>query len=266
MRLVMIILAFLFLLSCERVIDWQPQLTSEEKLVVEAIITDENKRQEIYLSTLLDSLNGGPNPVSGAFVMVENATESHLFWEDIEENGLYRSQNAFAIVPGSIYKLTIDWNGNKYEAWTTASEVLPMRSFSFPTYGETDSVYIAGIGVEYNDSEEAMYEFTIDWQHIIPGDSSIARQVHYVFTSINIGQLFGPDKDQLYFPKGSLVFQRKYGLNPAYAEYLRSLVVETQFKGGLFEESNGNLPTNISNGGLGYFAACSVLNDTLIVE
>jgi hypothetical protein len=262
----MIILGFIFLASCEQVIEWQPQFTTEEKLVVEAIITDENKKQEIHLSTLLDSLNGIPSGVSDAFVMVENATESHLFWEDAEEKGKYLSQNAFKVYPGSIYKLTIDWKENKYEAWTTASDVLPMRNFSFPAYGETDSVYIAGIGVEYNDSEEAMYEFLIDWRHIIPGDSSLAKQVHYVFSSINIGQLFGPDKDQLYFPKGSIVFQRKYGLGDGYAEYLRSLVVETQWKGGLFEESNGNLPTNISNGGLGYFAACSVLNDTLIVE
>lgn len=265
-RVYFIILVFFFI-SCEEVIEWYPKDIAENKLVVQAILTDENKHQEIYLTGLLDSINGESSGISGAFIEVKSETEIHLFWEDPQNKGRYLSSNSFEIEPGSNYELTIDWNQQKFEAITRAVESsLPMRSFSFATYQQSDSVYIEGIGVEYSESEQALYEFIIDWNYIIPSDTSRAKQVHYVFNSINIGQLFGPDKDQLVFPKGSIVFQRKYALSPDYAEYLRSLVVETQWKGGFFEESNGNLPTNISNGALGYFAACTVRNDTIIAE
>jgi len=262
----MSILIIMSITACEEVIDWHPQNDVADRLVVEAILTDEFKYQKINLSGLKDSINGKSNGISGAFVKVESLSESYLFWEDPENPGEYISNNAFAIVPLRAYRLTIDLDQQQYQAIARAVQSLPMQVFPFIPFQESDSVYIGGIGVDYNEVEQAMYEFLIDWDHIIPGDSSQAKQVHYVFSSINIGQLFGPEKDRLVFPKGSIVFKRKYALDQRFAEYMRSLVIETQWKGGFFEESNGDLPTNLNNGALGYFGVCTVKNDTLIAE
>ena len=51
-----------------------------------------------------------------------------------------------------------------------------------------------------------------------------------------------------------------------FAAYLRALLMETEWQGGAFDEASANLPTNITNGGLGYFAVCGVLADTLVAE
>jgi hypothetical protein len=267
MRKILLGIALVFgFCSCEQVIDWPYTALDEERLVVEAILTDEYRQQEIRLHGLLDTLNGESNGISGAFVELTGNGETHLFWEAPSGLGQYISTNPMAIQPGIEYTLSIDWNQQKYQAGATAVEGYPMREFSFGSLEGTDSVFIQGSGVDYDDNEQAMYEFLIDWQHLVPGDSSRAKQLGYVFRSINIGQLFGPEKARLVFPRGSKVYVTKYALSDDFAEYLRSMVVETQWKGGVFEETSGNLPTNLSNGALGYFAACTLQRDTLIAE
>lgn len=265
-KIVVSILVIFGATACVEVVDWPYYPSGEDKLIVEAILTDELKHQEIYLSQLRDSINAPVEEVSGAFIEVSSLAESYLFWEHSTQKGRYISSQSFAIVPGRSYQLTIDLEQQKYEAIARGVANQPMRDFPFLSYQETDSLYLGGIGVDYSNIEQAMYELVIDWRHIIPGDTSLAKQVHYVFNSINIGQLFGPEKDQLVFPRQSIVYKRKYALDDGFAEYLRSLVIETQYKGGVFEETNGNLPTNLSNGALGYFAVCSVQRDTLIAE
>ena len=256
----------LFLISCEEIIEWTPSGNAGQRLVVEAILTDEFKPQEIVLSGISNEINESPEGISGAFISVNSGSENYLFWEDPEIKGRYVSAQAFAIEPNKPYLLSIDWMQNQYHGQATAVEGLPMRSFAFLPYQETDSLYIGGIGVEYSVQEQAMYEFIIDWSEITGGGKTQAKLIHYVFNSINIGQLFGPDQEQIVFPRGSTVYLKKYSLDPGFAEYLRSLVIETRWKGGFFEESSGNLPTNLSGGALGYFAACALQSDTLIAK
>ena len=39
---------------------------------------------------------------------------------------------------------------------------------------------------------------------------------------------------------------------------------ETNWRGGLFDVERGNIPTNMSAGAIGYFAASSVVSDSTI--
>jgi hypothetical protein len=265
-RFMLIILSISVMLSCEEIIDWQPEQTAEQKIVIEGILTDELVHQEIRLSGLMDDINGIATGISGAEIAVMGDDAIHQFAEDDFSPGLYRSLQPFRIRVGKLYTLEIDWNDKQIEAEAKAVASLPMRQFGIAGFEQTDSVFIQGLGVDYSAVEQAMYEFEIDWSSIIPSGKNRARLVHYIFSSINIGQLFGPEKDRLIFPKGSTIVVKKYALNEGFAEYLRSLVVETQWKGGFFEETNGNLPTNLSNGALGYFAVCTVQSDTLIAQ
>jgi hypothetical protein len=265
-KLLLIVISFLSLLSCEEVVDWTLEPTPQERLVVDGILTDELKKQEIRLSGLMTDINGDPFGITGANILISGDDGSYSFQEVIDSPGLYRSHAPFAIRAAKTYTLHIDWNGTAFEAESQGVSSLPMRDFNIARYEQTDSVIIQGLGVEYSPVEQAMYEFVIDWSSVEPMGKNKGKLVHYVFSSINIGQLFGPDKDRLIFPEQSLVIVRKYALDDGFAEYLRSLVVETQWKGGFFEETNGNLPTNISNGGLGYFAVCTVQTDTLMAR
>ena len=261
---ILVIILFSFLFSgCDEVIEWSPVGDPGQRIVVEATLTDEFKNQEILLTGITQDINGKGQAISGAFISVESDSGIHVFWEDTLTPGRYLSANPFAIQTHQWYTLTIDWEQKQYEAQAIGVDILPMRTFGFLPFGETDSLYIPGVGVEYSESEQAMYDIWIDWSETGSGPKTQARQIHFVFSSINIGQLFGPEQEIVPFPHGSKVTIRKFALEPTYAEFLRTLVIETRWKGGFFEESNGNLATNISNGGLGFFAVCPVLMDTL---
>ena len=119
---------------------------------------------------------------------------------------------------------------------------------------------------QFNEFEQAMYEITIDWSHLSSTAPTRAKLFYYTFNTVDVSQIFAPEKETVRFPVGSYVIVRKHSLSPEYAEYLRALVAETQWQGGLFEETRDNLPTNISNDGLGFFSACAVLTDTLVAE
>jgi hypothetical protein len=116
-----------------------------------------------------------------------------------------------------------------------------------------------------------MYEADISWEHI-PGfdhPDSVSRvmQKYYTLNTIDVSYVIFPqEKEEVLFPAGSIAIVKKLSLTDEYGAFLRALLAETEWQGSLFEEARGNLPTNISNGGLGYFSACSVIADTLIVQ
>ena len=62
------------------------------------------------------------------------------------------------------------------------------------------------------------------------------------------------------------MIQRKYSLSPQHEEFIRSLLVETQWHGGNFDIEEGNVHTNLSEGALGFFGACSVITYSSTVE
>jgi len=250
------------LTSCEEVIEWDIPENEDKSIVIEAIITNEMKRQEIVLSSSFTDLNGLGEAIQDAECFVTSKGQVIEFQEI--SPGKYLSLDVFAIEIGKKYKLLVKTGGKEFEAISEAVENAPVANFPFVRHNQTDSVYIANVGVDYSQQEQAMYDFNIDWKHLEPDGKNEARLKHFVFNSVNIGQLFGPEKERLLFPRGSVVIKRKYALNEDFAEYLRGNVIESQWKGGFFEEASGNLKTNLNNGALGFFAVCSVQSDTLI--
>ncbi|MCO5267212.1 MAG: hypothetical protein M9948_15220, partial [Lentimicrobium sp.] len=66
------------------------------------------------------------------------------------------------------------------------------------------------------------------------------------------------------FPSGTTITERKYSLTTEHAAYLRALLSETTWQGGLFNTAPANLPTNLSGNGMGYFGICAVIQKTEI--
>ena len=70
-----------------------------------------------------------------------------------------------------------------------------------------------------------MYEVDIDWSHISPDTLNRAKQIFYTFKTIDVNEIFKPEQEEVHFPKGSRIIVKKYGLNDAFANYLRELVI-----------------------------------------
>jgi hypothetical protein len=54
-------------------------------------------------------------------------------------------------------------------------------------------------------------------------------------------------------------------LNPDHAEFIRSLLSETSWQGGVFSSVPSNVKTNLSDGAVGYFGVCDVETKFLTV-
>lgn len=257
--------------SCEEKTDWAFPERSYKTIVVDAILTNEIKHQEIRLTRPFSNPNGTPDPVSGAQVTVQVEGLIFPFTESPDQPGLYKTLNAVAAVIDKTYELVVEVDNKVY---TASAKMLPVAPFSHPSFQfvpDTGLYKISWNNPQYSPFDQAMYEADISWGHLPgfdPEDTlTKAKMLYYTLNTIDVSYVIFPqDKKDVYFPKGSIAILKKFSLTDDYTAYLRALLAETEWQGSLFEEARGNLPTNISNGGLGYFSACSVVTDTVVVE
>lgn len=256
----------LIIMACEETVDWDLDPEANGRLVVEAILTNEFQTQEIKLSQSFNDLNGETPKLSDAMVAVSANGVSVSFLADTIEMGLYKSESPFAVLGNLEYQLSVDWQGENYTASSNLSSVAPLPEINFRQVGQTDSLTFREFAPLYNPNQQAMYEMDIDWSHLSLEEPTKAKMFFYTFSTVDESELLRPTSETVSFPPGSIVIAKKFGLNDDFAEYLRSLVLETDWKGGFLYSASSNLPTNISNDGLGFFSTCAVLRDTLIAE
>ncbi|HMQ46737.1 MAG TPA: DUF4249 family protein [Saprospiraceae bacterium] len=260
-----LIILLLLVASCQKVVDWDFQTQDNAQLVVEAILTDELIHQHIQLSLSFSEWNGTAPTVSGAEVSVSDGQQSFPFVESSTEAGIYRSEQPFAVQQNTRYQLSIQWNGQTYTAQSEAVGIFPIPPIQFQSVG-TDSLTIKEAAPPYSFFEQAMYQIDIDWTHLVPADASRARQFFYTLSTVDANELIRPTQESVVFPKGSILVETKYALNPEFAAYIRALLLETAWQGGVFDENSSSLPSNILPDGLGFFAVCATHRDTLVAE
>jgi hypothetical protein len=252
--------------SCEEITDWNLKTGQNKILVVDAIITDEFKNQEILLSLSFDGMNDYPEPARGAKIIIKEGNEIFHFSEDQEHPGHYKSDKEFSAVLNKDYELEISWNNNDYHAENNMVQSIPFTPVTFKPVSGTDSLTFDQTPPLYSPQEQAMYEITVDWSDIISSEKTRAKVIYYTFNTIDVNEIFKPAKQSVLFPKGSKVIEKKYSLNSKTANYFRSVLMETEWQGAAFDEASAPVSGNISNGGLGYFCVCSVLSDTIIAR
>jgi len=262
----MIGLVFLFpILACEESVEWELDGQTAGLLVVDAIITSEITRQEIRLSLSTSEMNGVAVQLEDAKVRVLSNRDTFLFVAT--QPGLYRSIRPFGAKRDTLYHLEVWWEGERYSASSQWSKVFPLEDIVFNRKGETDSLEIISVGPGYDPEQQAMYEIDLDWGDPFFSDSTRqAKLFFYTFNTIDINELVPPGKEKVFFPKGTLLIETKYGVEEEFGAYLRAVVMETEWQGGVFDEASSSVPTNISNGGLGFFSVCGIRRDSMIVR
>jgi hypothetical protein len=264
-------LGIILLSSCEEKIDWQLPDEYIETVVVEGILTNELKRQEIRLSRPMLTQNDPVIPISGAVIKVQT-NDGFAFFEEVPWNpGVYRTESPEAASVDKTYELFVQYDGKEYRATTGMVPVIPALNPRWIYDPDKDLYSINWRSAQYAPNQQAMYEAVVTWNHLV--DSTItdtltsARILYYTFSTIDVSyQIFPQDREDVFFPRNSIAIVKKYSLTDDYAAFLRALLAETEWQGSIFEDARGNLPGNISNGGLGYFSACSVIIDTVLVK
>jgi hypothetical protein len=253
----------LFITSCEKEYTWKIKPSNKQALIVDGIITNEYKPQCIKLSLLNNDINAHFTAFSGATVSVSDSTLIHNFSESATEPGSYYSE-AFQGVIGKTYTLTIHYLSYTF---TASAHMVPITALDSIKLIKKDSLY------RYNHTEygdPAMVEVYLDWssspKYCTTYGSCNALETFYILNNVDIVSVIPPDKEIIYFPKETRIIRRKYSLSTEHQAFLRSLLMETEWRGGVFDVQQGNVLTNLNNGALGYFGACMVLSDTTIVK
>ncbi len=263
-RLLTYLFLLMLLVSCEEKSDWELQQADNDFIVVDGIITNELKVQSITIMKPVTALNGKPEPVNGATVLVSSNLLTHTFHEDPLHQGTYLSDKAFIGIRNETYSLLITSGNRNY----TSKSVLapPVNQFGFIGYqkDEADNKYrLIKVPFPYNPLLSARYELQLDWS-AAPGyeqanpDSCKALIFYYTLPTLDVSELFAPNLEKVTFPSGTVITERRYSLTAEHAAFLRALMLETTWQGGYFNTASANLPTNISTGAMGFFGACGV--------
>ena len=271
-RILILFVLIIGFYSCEDKIDWDIKTEQINTIVIDALITNEYKFQTIRLSKPFADPNGDAIPVSDADITISINGASLQFIESLQASGLYISQVKMAATIDKIYRLHVESDDKTYTAEAYMIPVIPTYPLQIvPVDNSGIWRKLIWTAPQYNPNDLAMYQVDISWTHLVNPEVTdtitYARLFRYTLNTIDVNNVIFPqDKEEVYFPRGSILIAQKFSVTDEYGNYLRALLAETEWQGSLFEEIRGNLPTNISNGGLGYFSACSVVSDTLVVQ
>jgi hypothetical protein len=266
---VTIVLMFL-LAGCVKEVEWPVRDSSGSLVIVQGILTDEQKQQSVILTLPVSQLNDPPRPVTGATVRISTEDTTYQLQEVPAQSGIYVTGTKFFAILGKTYSLLIYSNGQVYSA---KAEMEPGALFSQLRYArnEDDDLYhIDWVASAFTAGEPAMWELLLDWS-LVPGyetaDSSQTkvRLLFYTLKTLDVSEVFAPAVEEISFPAGTIIEERRYSLTAAHAEYLRTLLSETTWQGGLFTTPSANVATNLSAGATGFFGVCAVTSLSVTV-
>ena len=252
--------------ACEKKTDWNLGVQEQDFIIVEGMITSEKKAHQIIISKPVKTLNEPTTGVSGAIVSIN---DSIILTETAENSGIYQTSPDISGSPGKIYKLKILYEGKTY---TAIANMAPCNSLSPLRYSKingTNNYKIDWIASAYNQEKAFMYEISLDWSNTEScshSNSCMALTYFYTLTTIDVSQIFSPETERITFPSGTIITEKKYSLTNEHENFIRSLLIETKWRGGLFDSSPSNLPTNLTGGAKGFFSACDVIKTTIVVN
>jgi hypothetical protein len=167
------------------------------------------------------------------------------------------------------YNLSLTWEEQTHYATTKMEAIKPMSLFSYTATEFPNFYNIPQGSSNYSASEQALYIIDVYSDSVITevDTTQSAKLFYYVFSTLDVGEVFAPSRGECRFYKGAKIFQKKYALTDDYAEFVRAMASETEWQGSFFSEESANLPCNIEGENvLGYFTACTVLMDSLVVN
>lgn len=266
-----LLLTAIILNSCEKATDRTSVEVPGNLIVVDGMITDELKTQAIRLTRPVTAPNDTPEPVHDAEVLVSSSDGIYKFSEDTIRPGYYNSENPFAGEADKEYTLLIHTDNNIISA---KAMMMPGAGFDMLKYspGSKPGLYrIVDVAATYNANQSAMYEILLDWSMVqgyrdAPLESTTARLLYYTLPTLDVNQVLAPAMESILFPPGTIITEKRYSLSDQHAAYIRSVLSVTEWQGGLFNTIPANVKGNLSNNGVGFFAACAVTSQSQIAE
>jgi hypothetical protein len=271
-------LATLLIASCTERIDIELDSTYR-RLVVQGAVTSDSVRHRVMLTTSSDYFANMPSPVvSGVLVELSFNDQTLTLTENPFFPGLYETSEAFRGVVGTTYMLDIsqvdvdeDGLNEEYHAESTmpgGAELneVALRYFSTPFVNG----YQVLMWATHPEEQKDMFGFRIRKNGVLLTDSLSSYTVFAddLFDSgdlpgFPVGFLSDDDPRQRVNPGDTIVFELE-SIDQAYYDFVTDAQLEIVGNIPLFSGPSANIRSNISNGGLGIFAAYSILRAATI--
>lgn len=259
-----LILVLILAISCEEQLSWGLKNESSDLIVVEGVLTNENKQHLIKITRPHAELNQASEPVSGALVKILSGRGNVDAQEIPLGSGLYYTDSIIAITSFQ-YTLRIEYAGQTYTATAYQPAGEPLEPLQ---YSKTSNNYYK---LEFTGSTSAIanyVEYYLDWEDVEgcePPSDCRAKLIYYDLKNVDVHEQFKPEMEAIEFPFGTTVVRRKFSVSDEYKEYLRGMLSETYWRGGVFDVFPANAPTNLSDGAIGFFAVSTVVSDTTVI-
>ena len=271
LRVIIYMVLVVSMVSCQENIDFDLN-TEKARLVVDGGITTEKKAHVIKLTETASFYELEPAPMAeGANVVLSDGSTT---WTLIErEKGMYYTDSVQGVV-GKTYRLSISYKGETYVASEHLFPVTPIdtifvlkeEGFDFRENVPKDFINIylkatetKGLGDYYLWKFRVLKPDTAYWKNMTE------KYRDWVYSNDEFVDGNSPEQgwgifggyDEKEIPSGSIVELEMYSTTKEYYNFLDALGKQA-FRGGLFDGPPANVPSNVSNGALGYFWASDI--------
>lgn len=268
--------------SCEENIDVDLDESLDPVLIVEGSITTDTTAHLVKLGWSGDYLDNSPLlNVTGAYVSISDG-ENIFTLAEIEE-GLYATGDSVHGEYGKSYTLTIELqDGRIFTATDKINNLSEIDSITtLPIYTKADDPFIEFSGrrhvVNFNGQEIAGETNFYMWDLSVNGvlQSDTIWEKAFVDDQVVEGAyvdnfpIFEVPLDEL--PLDTILVNGEYmitdtsyfevemlSISEAYYDFLVGFMLETQWRGGPLDGPPADIPTNVSEGGTGFFNASGV--------
>ena len=258
---------FFIAMACEEKFGFDFKTTNTGLLVVEAILTNEKTNQMVRLTLPHQQLNEKPEAATGALVSIMEGSDKVFLLEEIPVgSGEYFTEELTA-VSNRVYTLTIQYQGKTFTAQNQSVPVEPMPPLAYQALGDGPSTFRLTPSAFGN--EPNFIRYTVNWSGTpacVQSAQCKGEIYFYDLKSIDVAEVFKTEKADFTFPANTVIIRKKFSVNPLYKDFLRSALSEAEWRGGFFDVERDNLPTNLSEGAIGFFAVSTVVTDTTLVR
>ena len=256
--------------SCTEAIDLTVP-TESPRLVIEASLDWEKgtlgNNQTIKLSLSTPYYDTAPNPVSGASVMVENATNGDVFIFNDQQDGSYTTTNFVPII-NNTYNLEVIYNSETYTAIETLISVSELNRIEQSLEGGSDEEEL-DLTIYFDDpaNEVNFYYITfLEGENLLPTREIMSDE----FTNGNEMSLLyeeDPAEEEDQILPGDMVDIYLFGISETYYDFLNRLIEQANSAGDPFATVPTRLKGNFTNlenpenYAFGYFRVTEFVNE-----
>ena len=279
LRIIHCALFILFFGSCTELIELKTD-NSEPVVVIYGCLTEDVIHQTVRVAMSSPYFELAPNqPVSDAIISIQSSDNQTFELEETSEKGLYRTKYPMAAITGITYHLTVSvypgQNGNlkHYEAAATMQRpfmvdsinievrnIMGYKHYALNLYAQEEEgpdYYCARTIINDTLATSKISSYTVFSDYGIDGRYLDGLSV-ILFEDYENEQFGNSDTYYSFVRPGDKVTFCISLIERGYYDFLQQCQSERRGENPFFGGPASNITTNISNGGIGYFAAFSM--------